>query len=336
MPPKKNPVRRSKKEAVIMEEREPHWRNAIVIQANSKEFQPWETYHYAQVQSCFLVCCISGKGRIKVNDTLFDFTPGTVLYAPWNHAITYMPDPTDPFTSTGLHIVPDTDEHGEIIYNAFHSAQSDHPLYLMRHNEFIRNFNRAACRQYAEDSHFVHLIRYIVDRFEKRAGEEQLRLFARMVFFEIDDMLNGEETDRRAFPASFQNLLDIVEDNLELPFDLLTCTDRSEASVYRDFRKYLGVSPHRYLTRRRLEHAAMLLRDYSVSITDLARRLQFSTQGNFSRAFKAEFGVSPRRYRNDPDSAADPSRQTKRPPRRVDRQMITRFRPKFIPDSELP
>ncbi len=63
------------------------------------------------------------------------------------------------------------------------------------------------------------------------------------------------------------------------------------------FVRVLGVSPHQYLVRSRLRHAARLLADESRAITDVAFDVGFGDLSNFVRTFHRAAGVSPRAFR---------------------------------------
>ena len=63
------------------------------------------------------------------------------------------------------------------------------------------------------------------------------------------------------------------------------------------FSSVLGVTPHQYLVRSRLRHAARLLADDDSSITDIAYDVGFGDLSNFVRTFHRAAGVSPLRFR---------------------------------------
>jgi AraC-like DNA-binding protein len=65
----------------------------------------------------------------------------------------------------------------------------------------------------------------------------------------------------------------------------------------RIFGNVLGVTPHQYLVRARLRHAARLLFDEARSITDVALEVGFGDLSNFVRTFHRAAGVSPRSFR---------------------------------------
>jgi AraC-like DNA-binding protein len=245
-----------------------------------------------------------------------------------------MPAPSDPYISWGVHIIPDCEDH-DTVFNAFHTIQSDHPLYWKRHNEPLPGFNRAGCFHRPLDSHIIHLIDYACDCYIARAGERKLRLLAQLLFHEIYDLVNPEPETAGNYPEPFLRILQRIEDNLEMPLTLKELVRNGKYSISglnRLFNKYMNTSPQRYIARRRMHHAAMVLRKSSKSIAALAQSLQFSTEGNFSRAFTREFGVPPRQYRqNPPQTSYAPD--IYRPPTQKNSGMKTLFVPKFIPDS---
>ena len=73
--------------------------------------------------------------------------------------------------------------------------------------------------------------------------------------------------------------------------------DISPFHFLRLFSSVLGVTPHQYLVRSRLRHAARLLADHDSSITDIAYDVGFGDLSNFVRTFHRAAGVSPLRFR---------------------------------------
>jgi AraC-like DNA-binding protein len=63
------------------------------------------------------------------------------------------------------------------------------------------------------------------------------------------------------------------------------------------FSNVLGVTPHQYLVRSRLRHAARLLADDDRPITDVAYDVGFGDLSNFVRTFHRAAGVSPLKFR---------------------------------------
>jgi len=66
----------------------------------------------------------------------------------------------------------------------------------------------------------------------------------------------------------------------------------------RTFEQVTGVTPHRYVRRARLRQAATRLLTERSNILDVALNSGFGDLCNFNRAFRGEFGLSPRQFRS--------------------------------------
>jgi len=85
------------------------------------------------------------------------------------------------------------------------------------------------------------------------------------------------------------------------PIDLERVAHHAGLSAFhflRVFARVLGVTPHQYLVRSRLRHAARLLAEGARSITDVAFDVGFGDLSNFVRTFHRTAGISPRAFRD--------------------------------------
>jgi AraC-like DNA-binding protein len=101
-------------------------------------------------------------------------------------------------------------------------------------------------------------------------------------------------------PSIVQKLQKILDEHLEKKIDFATINKEitySQAYLVRLFKKHLGVSPHEYILKRRLETAQLLLKHSNLSIKEIAERFIFSDQYYFSNFFKKRTGVSPSLFR---------------------------------------
>jgi AraC family transcriptional regulator len=84
------------------------------------------------------------------------------------------------------------------------------------------------------------------------------------------------------------------------PIDLESVAAKVGISPFHFLRLFaaaLGVTPHQYLVRSRLRHAAALLAENGRSITDVAYDVGFGDLSNFVRTFHRAAGVSPLGFR---------------------------------------
>ena len=76
----------------------------------------------------------------------------------------------------------------------------------------------------------------------------------------------------------------------------------------RTFTLVTGVTPHQFIVRTRLRAAAARLARESARVIDVALESGFDDISNFNRAFRAEFGLTPRAYRQRSASSPGPRR----------------------------
>ncbi|MBS0338823.1 MAG: helix-turn-helix transcriptional regulator [Proteobacteria bacterium] len=84
------------------------------------------------------------------------------------------------------------------------------------------------------------------------------------------------------------------------PLDLDAAAGEAGLSAFhflRVFARVLGVTPHQYLVRSRLRHAARLLADEDRPVTEVAYEVGFGDLSNFVRTFHRAAGVSPGQFR---------------------------------------
>ena len=104
--------------------------------------------------------------------------------------------------------------------------------------------------------------------------------------------LNAEARVTRAVRA--------IDDRPDGDLSLGTLARESGLSPYhflRTFERLTGVTPHQYVLRARLRAAATRLATEAGRVIDVALDSGFGDISNFNRAFRTEFGVSPRAYR---------------------------------------
>ncbi|MFC5835620.1 GlxA family transcriptional regulator [Nonomuraea insulae] len=88
---------------------------------------------------------------------------------------------------------------------------------------------------------------------------------------------------------------------LEAPLDLNTLAGHARMSVRtftRRFREETGMSPSRWLTGQRVQHARQLLETTELGVEEVARRAGFGTTVSLRQHLHAAVGVSPVAYRH--------------------------------------
>lgn len=106
-----------------------------------------------------------------------------------------------------------------------------------------------------------------------------------------------------AIPASIariQATIDFIEDNLQNSFgvrDLADVALMSQWHFQRVFRATVGETVKNYIRSRRLSRAATALLESTMNILEIALEAGFDSNEAFTRAFRTQFGLSPREFR---------------------------------------
>jgi AraC-like DNA-binding protein len=109
--------------------------------------------------------------------------------------------------------------------------------------------------------------------------------------------------DRGRLPSSIARVTRIIreiEREAAAHLPLTTLARGAGLSPYhflRTFESIAGATPHQYVRRLRLRDAAVRLLTANDKVLDIALASGFGDVSNFNRAFRAEFGASPRAFR---------------------------------------
>jgi len=106
--------------------------------------------------------------------------------------------------------------------------------------------------------------------------------------------------DSHGYPERIQRVVDYLAEHLDEALDLETLARVAHFSPYhfhRIYRALLGETVNDTVRRLRLHRSAIDLLDRDLGIDRTARRAGYASQAAFTRAFRAEYGEPPARYR---------------------------------------
>jgi AraC family transcriptional regulator len=140
------------------------------------------------------------------------------------------------------------------------------------------------------------------------AGELYVQSIAHMLAVHVLRKYTGSMSsiERPRSPLSdirLERAKDYIEANLAVPLSLEQIAKVTTLSVYhfaRSFKEAIGLSPHRYVTQRRIELAKVLLISTRLPIAEVARRVGIHNQSHFAAHFRKLVGCSPAEFRNRP------------------------------------
>ncbi len=114
--------------------------------------------------------------------------------------------------------------------------------------------------------------------------------------------LAGHERSRNAVRhhGRMAPVLHHMAEHSAAPHTVVGLAGMAKMSPYhflRSFKAVTGVTPHQWLLRTRLRAAAEKLAATRMPVTEVALDVGFEDLSNFTRTFRAEFGASPREFR---------------------------------------
>jgi AraC-like DNA-binding protein len=91
-----------------------------------------------------------------------------------------------------------------------------------------------------------------------------------------------------------------IDEHYDLPLDLAQIAAQAHFSHFyflRMFQRAFALTPHQYLTQRRIEQAKQLLASSDLSVTEVCFAVGFASLGSFSTLFHRTVGRPPTVYR---------------------------------------
>jgi transcriptional regulator of acetoin/glycerol metabolism/AraC-like DNA-binding protein len=101
-------------------------------------------------------------------------------------------------------------------------------------------------------------------------------------------------------PGALRRVREYVETHLSESTDLATLAAVAGISMHhfaRGFKQSAGITPHHYLTQKRVERAQDMLAQTDLSLSEIAFAVGFSDQSHMARQFRQFIGITPRQFR---------------------------------------
>ncbi|MGY8663803.1 AraC family transcriptional regulator [Bradyrhizobium sp. UFLA05-109] len=101
-------------------------------------------------------------------------------------------------------------------------------------------------------------------------------------------------------PRVVRRLREHIDANIEHRISVEALARLANLSVcyfVRAFKQSMGLTPHDYLIRRRVERTKELLSETDLSLSEIALAAGFADQSHCARRFRQHVGMSPRDYR---------------------------------------
>lgn len=129
----------------------------------------------------------------------------------------------------------------------------------------------------------------------------QVALSAHLLARYTTDRWRAPEVEPTLEPKRLKRVLDYIEASLDADIRLQDLAAEACLSPFhfsRLFRKATGLSPHRYVTDRRVHLARERLACDGFSLVEIGLDCGFGSQANFTRVFRKSTGLTPGQYRD--------------------------------------
>ena len=169
----------------------------------------------------------------------------------------------------------------------FLKLTSDKSSFILKDNSDVKKLSEMLLDEFysAEDNRRVMINMYL---------SQILILISRLA----SDKQKNQTVKRPDFTLySIMRLIDMEYMNIKGVKDVAKRLSYSECYISHLFRQKLDMTVKEYILKKKLDAAALILRDKKMTVTEAAEYLGFSSAHTFAIAFKRCFGVSPLVYK---------------------------------------
>ena len=215
------------------------------------------------IRDCYLVhFCLSGKGVLKNKDGIFEIGAGQFFVIRPGEITTYTADNTNPWEYIWIAFRNDEAKYFDENTSVFDTPHGlDDKLIGIMHEEQLSHEGCLAV---------IYDIIYNASRgSEVDVGDEKIRRIRRYI--------------------KYNYMLPITVSSIAESFGF----DRTY--LYRSFKSRYGIGIKEYITSVRMEKAKEFLKN-GYTVKESAHMVGFEDEFNFSKVFKARYGVSPSKY----------------------------------------
>lgn len=160
---------------------------------------------------------------------------------------------------------------------------------------------------FAEDPIINHLGQCLLPALRSRSQNQQLFVDQILLALRTHLLIQYAGNDRTPAvprgglaPWQQRRAMELMREHLSdgMPLEALAqACGLSTSTFVRQFHLSTGLSPHQWMIERRIERSCELMRDPTLSLTDIAYTAGFADQSHFTRMFTRRIGVTPRAWR---------------------------------------
>lgn len=252
------------------------------LTVNSAGYEKCESLHSwgKGVRDHYLIHHItSGKGVFSTPSGSFELKAGDTFLIYPETLISYTADADDPW---------------EYYWTGFSGADAEH---IISRTDFTREMPVLRC-DFGDElkdrmSEIYRCNGHTAADITEMTGRLYLMLALLMKHPAASAATGGQQSDYAETARQFISGSYSLDISVE---DIAAAAGVSRATLFRAFRRSMGISPSEYLARFRIDRASELLRTGQLTVSETAASVGFEDSLYFSRVFKKYKGVSPSEY----------------------------------------
>ena len=191
--------------------------------------------------------------------------------------------------------------------NDWHTQYSDQPVNFLTVSFWAGEGSLSAItnKRFPIRPQFKSIFKKMLTQNEQDAySSEYMESLMKVLLIELMQDAKAESAPEYPTSSHWENeivdrAMQLISQNLYRKLSLEELADMVHVSVpylYKLFQVHLGTSPGKYIAKIRIEECKMLLREGQLTMGQVAARMGFSSQQQFSRQFSALCGISPTQY----------------------------------------
>ena len=191
--------------------------------------------------------------------------------------------------------------------NDWHTQYSDLPVSFLIVSFWAADetLSAIANKRFPMSSQFRSIFKKMLTQSEKDVySGEYMESLLKILLIELLQSADAASAPQYPTSSHWENeivdrSIQLISENLQKRLsleELATMVHVSVPYLYKLFQVHLGTSPGKYISKIRIEECKMLLREGQLTMGQIATRMGFSSQQQFSRQFSAICGISPTQY----------------------------------------
>ena len=257
-------------------------------ESGEEQVRPGISYEYNVGKQAVIHIVEKGTGVLTYEGKNYYLRPGDAFLLQEGMPVKYTASMDDPWQ---YYWVGFSGSH--VSYYLSQSSLLDHPTFHCSKDSRIPLLVDTLCQ----------LSLYPSEKNNRLKDLKQMALLYELMYSMCEEFPKIEPQHSQSMnQPHIQNALQYIDEHYMEPISITDISEHinvSRSYLYKLFIKHLGQSPQNYLIHLRLYYGSLLLKDSTLSITEIAQSVGYSDPLLFSKIFSKHFSIAPSHYRKE-------------------------------------